>query len=114
MNTEEHDDLWRLLGKARQPEVSPFFSRNILRAIREEAQEKPGVFAAFRAHWRILAAGVAAMTVGAVMFFHPEAPQSDQSVLILAEQVSTSPDYQVISHLDELLASEESSVWLEK
>ena len=33
---EEHDELWQLLGKANQPQPSPFFSRNVLRAIREE------------------------------------------------------------------------------
>ena len=36
MNTEEHDDLWQLLGKARTPSVSPFFSRNVVRAARED------------------------------------------------------------------------------
>ena len=43
MNTEEHDDLWHLLGKAKVPEVSPFFSRNVLRALRETAPENGGV-----------------------------------------------------------------------
>ena len=53
MNTEEHDDLWELLGKARETKVSPFFSRNVLRAIREEEQEKVGFFSWLRAHWKV-------------------------------------------------------------
>jgi hypothetical protein len=33
----ENDPLWDLLGKARQPaRPSPFFSRNVLRRVREE------------------------------------------------------------------------------
>ena len=42
MNTDDKDDndkLWELLGKSRRPTVSPFFSRNILRAVRQETQE---------------------------------------------------------------------------
>jgi len=44
---------------------------------------------------------------------HPQPAQTDP-VAVLAQQVSASPDYQVINHLDELLASEETSVWLDK
>ena len=40
---EEHDELWQLLGQARQPQVSPFFSRNVLRAIRKEEASAPGL-----------------------------------------------------------------------
>jgi hypothetical protein len=114
MNTDEQDDLWRLLGHAKAPAVSPFFSRNVLRAIREEAQEKPGLFA--RLHWRWLLLGastcVLLVAAGFAMRQHPAAQQD--TVMVLAQQVSASPDYQVINHLDELLASEETSVWLEK
>ena len=34
-------------------------------------------------------------------------------MLLLAQEVSVSPDYQVISNLDELLDSERNSIWLE-
>jgi len=36
-----HDPLWRLLGKARRPKVSPFFARNVLREIRLEKPSSP-------------------------------------------------------------------------
>jgi len=116
MNTDEQDDLWRLLGQAKAPAVSPFFSRNVLRAIREEKQEKPGLFAWLHWRWLTLAASACVLVVASsVALHHPSAPlaQADP-VMILAQQVSTSPDYQVINHLDELLASEETSIWLEK
>ncbi|MDR3406179.1 MAG: hypothetical protein P4L99_27075 [Chthoniobacter sp.] len=117
MNTDDQDDLWRLLGHAKAPSVSPFFSRNVLRAIREEKQEKPGVFAWFHWRWLTLAASACVLIVASGVALHLRHPvQSAQAdpVTVLAQQVSTSPDYQVINHLDELLASEETSIWLEK
>lgn len=119
MNTDEQDDLWRLLGKAQAPSVSPFFSRNVLRAIREEKQEKPSLLAWL--HWRWFTLGASAcvlLLASGVALRHPSShsqqPPTDASVVMLAQQVSTSPDYQVINHLDELLASEETSIWLDK
>jgi len=116
MNTDEQDDLWRLLGKTKAPSVSPFFSRNVLRAIREEKQEKPALLAWFHWRWLTLGASVCVLLAATgVSLRHPsQQPASDASVMVLAQQVSTSPDYQVINHLDELLASEETSIWLEK
>ena len=116
MNTDEQDDLWRLLGKAKAPSVSPYFSRNVLRAIREEKQEKPSLLAWL--NWRWLTVGASAcvlLVVSGVALRQPmsQPSQADQ-MTALAQEVSTSPDYQVINHLDELLASEETSIWLEK
>lgn len=115
MNTEEHDDLWDLLGKARTPEVSPYFSRNVLRAIREESPAMRGLFGWFCRHWQLTAASTCAVALTVGLTFVGQSPKPDPDpVMLLAQQVSASPDYQVINHLDELLASEESSVWLEK
>ena len=111
MNTEEYDDLWSLLGKAKAPVVSPFFSRNVLRALREEAPEKLGVFRWLRSRWQ-LAAVSACVVILAGFALTPGLEQPDNTTMFIAKQVSQSPDYQVIIHLDELLASEESSVWL--
>ena len=113
MNTEEHDDLWSLLGKAQAPAESPFFSRNVLRAIRQEAQAKNSVFGWLRFRWRVAAVSICALII-AGFALTPRVEQPDQATMLLAKAVSQSPDYQVISHLDELLASEESSVWLEQ
>lgn len=112
MNTEEHDDLWHLLGKAKQPVASPYLSRNILRVIREEKQDKLGVLAWLRSHWTLTTAAACALVMTGLSLT-VDREQPDQITMLLAEKVSQSSDYQVISHLDELLASEESSVWLE-
>ncbi len=114
MKTEEHDELWELLGKAKAPNASPFFSRNVLRAIREESQEQPGFFVWLRRHWQVAAVGACGLAIAASFALRPQeiAPAHD-SVLALAEEVSVSPDYQVISNLDELLDTERNSIWLE-
>src|SRR5260221_8842971 len=111
MNTEEHDDLWELLGKAKETTGSPFFSRNVLRAIREPQPEESGLFAWLALRWKIVAisACVLAMAAGTAL----ERAGRPDPMVVLADQVSASPDYQVISHLDELLDSEHNSVWLE-
>ena len=111
MNTEEHDDLWELLGKAKAAEASPFFARNVLRAIRESQPEKRDLFAWLRARWRFATIGMGVVVVAAVVTV--ERAERADPLLVLAVQVSASPDYQVINHLDELLDSEQNSVWLE-
>lgn len=123
MNTEDKDDLWDLLGQAKAPAPSPFFSRNVLRAIREEAQEKPGALLwvrtrleVLRRHWQmtaVTATGACAVAVALVVTFGPSSLHQPDPDLLLVQQVSVSPDYQVISNLDELLDSERNSVWLE-
>ncbi len=116
MNPDENDDLWQLLGKARQPEVSPFFSRNVLRAVRNLEQERPGFFAWLWKHWRsaavtACAASLAMMTL--VVQHEKTSREEHQEIIAMAERVSDSPDYAVIGHLDELLDSEKNSVWLD-
>ena len=113
MNTEEKDDLWDLLGRAKAPEPSAFFSRDVLRAIREEEQEKSGFFFWLRRHWLVTSASTCTAAVAAFFALPQLSPRQPDPVLLLAQQVSVSPDYQVISNLDELLDTERNSVWLE-
>ena len=111
MHQDEHDELWTLLGKARPVEASPFFSRNVLRTLRQERQEMPGLLGWFTRRWTLVAAGGCAAVIAALCFF-PKAEKADP-VQALAEQVTASPDYQVIEHLDELLNTQANLVWLE-
>ncbi len=117
MNHEEHDELWDLLGKAKEPRPSPFFSRNVLRALREERSARPGIFGWLRRRWQfaaLAAGGLALVTLAFIPYesARPDAAPAD-SLLLAAQEVSASPDYQVISNLDDLLDSERNSVWLE-
>jgi len=113
MKTDEQDDLWELLGRSKAPAPSPFFSRNVLRAIREEGQEKPGFFLWLRMHWQAATVSACAALVAVTFGLLQTVPHQPDPVLMLAQQVSVSPDYQVISNLDELLDSERNSIWLE-
>ncbi len=113
MKTEEQDDLWELLGQAKAPAPSPFFSRNVLRAIREEEQDKPGFFTWLRSHWQVAAISTCAVVVASGFALMQQPEHAPDPVLALAEEVSVSPDYQVISNLDELLDTERNSIWLE-
>ena len=113
MNNEEHDDLWQLLGRAKKPVPSAFFSRNILRAIRVERQDKVGVLAWLRSRWQVLAVSACSMVIAGFMLAPNVENQSGNTTMILAEKVSQSTDFQVIIDFDELLASEENSAWLD-
>jgi hypothetical protein len=117
MNTEEHDDLWRLLGRSKQPKVSPYFSRNVLREIRAMRQERPGFIGWLRDHWKapVFATCALVLVLGAVLRQDAvrDGSSEDRQLLAFAETVSRSPDYAVIGHLDELLDADDNSVWLD-
>ena len=116
MNAEpENDDLWQLLGKAKQPAVSPFFARNVLRAVRaDQATERPGGSRWPRWSWRIAVAGACAMAIfGFVKLPLHHHMETRDATGALAHQIVTNPDYEVITHLDELAANEESALWLD-
>jgi len=128
MKNDEHDELWELLGQARPPEVSPFFSRNVLREVRNLRQEGPTFWSWLKRHWQVPAMTMAAFVLAAGALFEENqgraahsfttkalstpAAMEDPQLLVLAEKVSNSPDYRVIGHLDELLDSEHNSIWL--
>ncbi|MEO7319166.1 MAG: hypothetical protein ABIZ56_09275 [Chthoniobacteraceae bacterium] len=115
--SDDNDALWKLLGQARQPKVSPFFARNVVREIRGSRREQPGFFGLLIQHWRFTVAGAAVGCLAAIAAFQfvGNASQSRQidSLVAITEQISDSPDFYVINDLDDLLASEESSIWLD-
>lgn len=92
------------------------FSRNVLREVRELQQERPSVLAWLRKYWQIPAAAAFSIVVGFNLVSpRNEMPQQQDTdrLLVMAKRVSESPDYLVISHLDELLDSEQNSLWLD-
>ena len=112
MNHEEHDELWNLLGKARQPKPSAFFAANVMRAVRAEAESKPGLLAWLRAKWYVPAAAGACAAVLAFLAMRPAvvpAPGADplEEIAIAA---AAAPE--MAPSLDSLLALEDNSIWL--
>lgn len=115
MNHDEHDDLWELLGKARQPRLSAFFSRNVLRAVRESQPEREAGWQTWLvAHWRKATLATLVILVASSVEF---VPKHDPLAVVdpidqAAQEVASSPDFNVIDNLDALLASEDNDVWL--
>jgi len=115
----EHDDLWQLLGKAKTPAVSPYFARNVLREIRSSKPEKAGVLGWLSGHWRLASLGSVAavlLALNSVQLFVPQkvaiapTPPAQQ---IASANAPTKTDYEVIKNLDELVAYEDHSIWLD-
>ena len=126
MKGDDNDKVWELLGKARQPAVSPFFARNVLRAVRQEEDARPirawlsrffssAARSLHRWTWQVAIAGTCAVAVlitvgpGPFVRHHHSVPAQTK----FARQIVGNPDYEVIKHLDELVADEESSLWLD-
>ena len=119
MNHDEQDDLWELLGRARPVKVSPFFSRNVLRAIRESAPERERGFVDWlRTGWNwLVLSGAAALVLFLAVGMRPHTPKAGT---VAAAETSTtfddvvrSPDFAVIANLDALVAMDDNDLWLE-
>lgn len=114
MNRADDEKLWDLLGQAPPPaEASPFFARNVIRAIREEtATSETG------APWfwlrRLLpaAAAVALLATGALTMW-PTAPGPEiEEMPEIAAQLDE-VDFAVVADLDDLLVLEEDGLWFD-
>jgi hypothetical protein len=116
MKNEEQDDLWDLLGKLPDPKASPFFSRNVLRAVRSEDKRPEGFIAWLRARWVAPVALAGAAAAVALMLSGQKPVQSHPSLAPvdeIADTVLAHADYSVIADLEELLAADTTSLWLE-
>lgn len=112
MNHEEHDELWNLLGKARQPKASPFFASKVMRTVREAREPQPGILAWLRSKWYLPVAAGASAAVLAFLAMRPAvapAPGADPLEEIAMAAVATPG---ITPSLDALLASEDNSIWL--
>ncbi len=112
MNHEEQDELWDLLGKARQPKPSAFFAANVLRTVRADAEPKPGFLAWLRAKWIVPAAAGTCAAVLAILALRPAAttPPAADPLEGIALAAAATPE--TMPSLDTLLASEDNSIWL--
>ena len=112
MNHEEHDELWNLLGKARQPKPSAFFAANVLRAVRADAEPKPGLLAWLRAKWIVPVAAGTCAAVLAILALRPTVttPPAADPLEGIALAAAATPE--TMPSLDTLLASEDNSIWL--
>jgi hypothetical protein len=115
MNHEEHDELWNLLGKARQPKPSAFFASKVMRAVREAreaAAPQSGFVAWLRSKWYLplsVGACAAALAILAMRPTGTSVPAADPLEEIALAAAATP---EIGPSLDALLASEDHSIWL--
>ncbi|MDQ6621968.1 MAG: hypothetical protein M3Y86_00585 [Verrucomicrobiota bacterium] len=110
MNPEDDQQLWELLGKAKAPELSPFFARNVVRQIRQDAASRPSFLRWLRP--RVLAP--AAVFATAVMFAGITLERSvrNRSTDLPREVAAVDPqDYEVVADLDDLTAADDDNLW---
>ena len=109
MERQDDNELWDILGRAPEPTLSPFFARNVLRKIRQEATR----FERAR-NWLVTASAVAVVVVGmAIATHHPVSQRASANDSDVVAKIDPQ-DYDVVADLDELIAWDENSVWDEK
>jgi hypothetical protein len=108
MNREDDEQLWDLLGAARRPEESPFCARNVLRRVREEGQASRSLWLSWRRLIPVsgIVAATAAIFIAYTFTFRPSPGSDDDTIARIDAQ-----DYEVVADLDDLLASDENSLW---
>ena len=111
MNREDDEKLWDLLGHAAERGVSPFFARDVLRAVRTQSRRP-----AFLHNWlslrRLLPASgmvAAAAAIVLMVITHNSAVRRSSSLSDKDPVAQIDPqDYDVVADLDELLASDDN------
>jgi hypothetical protein len=111
MKREEDQQLWDLLGQARQVELSPFFARNVLRKIRERGQPFARLRTWLTARKLVPATGLAVAVIATMLALHqPVSRNSREGAPDVLAKIDPQ-DYDVVADLDELLATDENNVW---
>jgi hypothetical protein len=112
MTRSDDEQLWDLLDRARQPEVSPFFARDIVRKVREDESAKAGWTTWLGWRHLVPATGFAALVAAAVVLMHHPRLDRDANPADADPIAQIDPqDYDVVADLDVLLASEENNLW---
>jgi hypothetical protein len=114
MDREDDKELWDVLGRVPEHTLSPFFSRNVVRSVRQEATRFDRMRSWFS--WRRLAAASAVLIVVvgmAITTHHPVSQTKAANDSDLVAKIDPQ-DYDVVADLDELIAWDENSVWEEK
>ena len=113
MDREDDKKLWDLLGRLSEPTLSPFFARNVVRSVRQEATpfERARNWFSLR---RLVAASAIVVVIGiAIATHHPvsQTPAVNDSDVVAKIDPQ---DYDVVADLDELIAWDENTVWEDK
>src|SRR4030095_16552525 len=114
MDREDDKELWDILGRVPEPQLSPFFARNVVRGVRQGATRFERMRGWFS--WRRLAAAsaVVVLVIGIAIVTHHLVAQATATNDADRVEKNDPQDYDVVADLDELIAWDENSVWEEK
>lgn len=103
MDSDEKDDLYHLLGRSKRIEPSPYFVRNVLRAVRQQP----------RSSWRswLLFPRLAAVAAVILLAFGTFLLKDNSENAALAD-LTNPTDFEVVTNLDDLIAYADNSLWL--
>jgi hypothetical protein len=112
MRREDDEKLWDLLGQASAPAVSPFFARNVLRTLRNEPAPLRVLRGWFRLS-RLVPAATMAMALMVAVFVARGPAGPGLTTINESDPVAKidPQDYEVVADLDELVASDENTLW---
>ena len=115
MQPEDDQQLWELLGRTAEPKLSPFFARNVLREIRQEASPFGRGQNWFSLRRLVAASGVAVVLIAMAIATHAPSWSQKYSEREPGVVAKIDPqDFDVVADLDELLALDEDSLWNEQ
>jgi len=111
MKREDDQQLWDVLGHARGPELSPFFARNVVRAVRHSPRRGTWFHGWLSLSRLVPAAGIAAAVVATLLAIHrPAIHRAAENAPDVIAKIDPQ-DYDVVADLDELLVTDESNLW---
>ncbi len=112
MKREDDEKLWDLLGRAAEPDVFPFFARKVLRKAGPQASWVLAARRWFSLKYLIPASALATAIIAASLLSYGPGPRRQPTAYQSDPVAKIDPqDYEVVADLDELLASDESSLW---
>jgi hypothetical protein len=109
MNRDDDEQLWDLLGKTAEPQVSPFFTRNVLRELRAEKGSRVPWF-----NWLSLrklgtvAAGITAVLLAAVAVHGPIKSKRDSKSPVVANVDLDDSD--IAADVDDLVGGDDDNI----
>ena len=113
MRREDDQQLWDLLGRAAKPAApSDFFSRDVVRRIRQEPSLFERLQTWFNLRWLIPATAAAVVAIGAVISIgHPFSRLTTRDATPDVVAQIDPQDFEVVADLDVLVGSDEGSLW---
>jgi hypothetical protein len=114
MDREDDKKLWDLLGRLPEPTLSPFFARDVVRSVRQEATPFERARNWFSLRRLVGASAMAVVVIGiAIATHHPVSQTPAVNASDVVAKIDPQ-DYDVVADLDELIAWDENSVWEDK